>query len=71
MMLKVTHLIWEQKTVGHELVVDWEESLEPAYDDTEDIFLGEMVHERIPIEDAFSHFNYVKIMIPQRHTVPE
>lgn len=63
MMLKVAHLIWEQKAVRHELVIDREESLEPAYDDAENIFLGEMVHERISVEDAFSHFNYVEIMI--------
>lgn len=43
-MFEVADLVREQEAVGHELVVDGEESLEPAYDDAEDIFLGEVVH---------------------------
>ena len=30
-----------------------------------------MVHERIPIENALPHFDDVKVVISQSHTIPE
>ena len=63
MMFKVTNLIWQQETIRHELVVNWEESLKSANNNAENILFGEMIHQRVPIEYALSHFNYVKIMV--------
>ena len=69
-MLKVTDFIWQQKTVWHEFVIDWEESLQSADDDAKYVFLCKVVHQWIPIEDTFTHFNDVQIVVPQCHTVP-
>ena len=30
-----------------------------------------MVHEWIPIENAFAHFDYIKIVISQLHSIPQ
>ena len=30
-----------------------------------------MVHQRIPVENAFSHLDDIQIMVPQGHTIPQ
>ena len=63
-MLEVTHLIRQQETVRHELVIDWEEPLKPAYDHTKDILLGEVIHQWVSIEDTLAHLDNVEIVVP-------
>lgn len=71
MMLEVSDFIRKEEAVRHELVVNWEEPLEAADDDAENVLLGEMVHQGIPVEDALAHFYDVKVVVSERHTVPE
>lgn len=72
MQLEITEFIGQQERVGHEFVIDGEESLQPAYDDTEYVFLGEMVHQRITIEDAdVVVLDHIQIVVSQRQSVPK
>lgn len=71
MVFKVTDLVRQQKTIRHKLVINWKESLQPTYDYTEDVFLCEMVHQRITVENASSHFDDVQVMIPKSHAIPQ
>lgn len=43
-VLKVPNFIGQQETVRHKLVIDWEEPLQPTYNNTEYILLGKVVH---------------------------
>ena len=71
MVLEVAHFIGQKKAVRHELVVDREESLQSTDDNAKYVLLCEVVHQWIPIKDALPHLNYVQIMIPQGHTIPQ
>lgn len=72
MQLKITKFIWQQERVRHEFVIDREEALQPANDDTKYVFLGKMVHERITIKDAdIIILDHIQIVVPQRQSVPE
>lgn len=71
MMLEVSDFVRKEEAVRHELIVNWEEPLEAANDDAENVLLGEMVHQRIPVEDAFTHLYDVKVMVSERHAIPE
>lgn len=70
MVLKVSDFIWKQKAVRHEFVIDGEESLQSADNDTENIFLGKMVHQWVPIKDALPHLDYIEVMVSKSHAVP-
>ena len=71
MMLKVSDFIRKEEAVRHELIVNWKEPLEAANDDAENVLLGEMIHQGIPVEDTFTHFYDVKVMVSECHTIPE
>ena len=71
MMFKITYFIWQQKTIGHKFIINWEEPLQSANDDAKNVLFGEVVHQWIPIKYALPHFNYVQIVVPQSHAVPE
>lgn len=43
-VLKIPNFIGQQETVRHELIIDWEEPLQPTDYDTEYILLGKVVH---------------------------
>ena len=43
-VLKIPNFIGQQETVRHKLVIDWEEPLQPTYNNTEYILLGKVVH---------------------------
>ena len=42
-LLQVLNLVWQEEGVRHETIVDWEEALETTDDDTEDVFLSEVL----------------------------
>ena len=63
MVLKIPYFIWKQETVWHEFIVYREESLQSADNDTENIFLSEVIHQWISVEDAFSHFYDIEVVI--------
>lgn len=71
MMLKVSDLVWKQKWVRHEFEVYGEEPLQSAYDDAENILLRKVVHKRVSVKRAFSHFYDVKVVVSQRHSIPK
>lgn len=71
MMLKISHLIRKQKRIGHEFVINREKPLQPTYNNTKDVLFGKMVHEWVPIERTFSHFDYVEVVISERHSIPQ
>jgi hypothetical protein len=71
MMFEVPNFIRQQEGVRHEFVIYREESLEPTYNDTENILLGKVVHQWITIEYALSKFYDVQIMVSKCHTVPK
>lgn len=70
-VFEVPHLVWQQERVGHELVINWEKPLEPAYDDAEYVFLRKVIHQGVPIELAFAHLDDVQIVVSEGHTVPQ
>jgi hypothetical protein len=43
MNLKILDLIWQQEAIRHEAVVIRKKALEPADDDTKNVFLCEML----------------------------
>ena len=45
--------------------------MKPAYNYTEYVLFSEMVHKGIPIENTFTHFDNVEIMVSQGHSVPK
>ena len=64
MQLKITQFIWQQEGIGHEFVIDWEETLQSADNNAKYVLLSKMVHERISIEDAhIVVFYYVQIVV--------
>lgn len=71
MVLKVSYLVGQQEGVWHELVVKGKEPLQSAYYYTKNIFLSKVVHEWISVENAFAHFDYVKIVVSEGHSVPQ
>ena len=71
MVLKVSYLVRKKEGVRHEFVVDWEEALQTAYNNAENVFLSKVVHERISVESALPHFNDVKIMVSESHAIPQ
>jgi len=71
MVLKITSLIWQQEGVRHVFKVKWEKPLQPAYNDAKYVLLREMVHQRIPIENAFVVPPYdIQVLIPQSQPIP-
>ena len=70
-MLEVADLVGQQEAVRHELVVNWEEALQSADDHTEDVLLGEVVHQRVAVEDALAHLDDVEVVVSEGHAVPE
>lgn len=70
-LLEVSDLVRQQEGVGHELVVNGEESLESTDDDAEDVLLGEVVHQRVPVEDALGHLYDVQVVVSKGHAVPQ
>jgi hypothetical protein len=71
MVLKITSLIRQQEGVRHVLKVKWEKPLQPAYNNTKYVLLREMVHQRIPIENAFIVPPYdIQVLIPQSQPIP-
>lgn len=71
MVLKIPDFVWKQKAVWHEFVINWEKSLEPTNYHAKNILFCKMVHKRIPIENALPHFDDVKVVISQSHSIPE
>jgi hypothetical protein len=71
MVLEVPDFIGEEKRVRHELIIDREESLQSTDNNTEDVFLCKMVHERVSIEGTLAHFDYIKVMVAQGHSIPQ
>lgn len=72
MKFEITELIGQQERVRHKFVIDGEESLQPANDDAEYVFLGKVVHQRISIEDAdVVILDHIQIVVPQRQSIPE
>lgn len=43
-VLKVPNFVRQQETVRHKLIIDWEEPLQPTYNNTEYILLSKVVH---------------------------
>ena len=72
MELEITEFIWQQERVRHKFVIYGEESLQPANDDAEYVFLGEVVHQRITIKDAdVIVFDDIQIVVSQRQSIPK
>ena len=71
MLLKIPNLIRQQKAIGHKFILNRKKPLQPRNNNTKNILLGKMIHERIPIKNAFPHLNNIQIMIPQGHPIPE
>jgi hypothetical protein len=71
MVFEIAHLIWQQEGIRHELVVEGKKALQSRNDNAEYILFGEVVHERVPVENAFRHLDDVQIVVSQRHAVPE
>ena len=57
MLLQVFDFIWQKEGVGHEAIIDREETLQSTYDHTEDILLGEMVHQGVAIDQGSFHLD--------------
>ena len=70
-MFEVSYFIWEQEWIRHKLIVYWEKPLKTTYNHTKYILLRKMVHKRISVKYAFSHFNDVQIMISKSHSIPK
>jgi len=62
-VLEIAHLVGEQEGIRHKLVINGEEALEPGDDDTENVLFCEVIHQRIPIEDALAHLYYVQVVV--------
>lgn len=71
MMLEIPYLVREEETVRHELVVNREEALEATDYYAEDVLFCKVIHEWVPVKYTFPHFNYVEIVVTERHAVPE
>lgn len=63
MVLEISNFIRKQETVWHEFIVYRKESLQSADYHTENIFLGKVIHQWISVEDAFSHFYDIEVVI--------
>lgn len=71
MVFEVSDLVRQQETVWHELVVNWEKPLQTANNHAEYVFLCEVVHQRVPVEDAPPHFYDIQVVVAQSHAVPQ
>ena len=70
-LLQVFDLVRQQKGVWHETVVDWKETLQTADDDTEDVLLSEVVHERVAIDQGSFHLDKFDVVVAQGQPVVE
>ena len=68
---EIPHFVWQQERIWHELIVVGEEPLQPGDDDTENVFLGKMVHERVSVEQASLIFlKRLQIVVSDSHAEP-
>ena len=70
-MLEVPNLVGKQEAIRHKLVIDGKESLQATDYDAEDVLLGEVVHQRVTVENTLAHLDDVQIVVAQRHAVPK
>ena len=54
-LLQIFDFVGQQERVGHEAIVDRKKALQATYYDAEDVLFGEMVHERVPIDECAFH----------------
>lgn len=69
--LEVLNFIREQEGVWHETIVIGEKALETTDDHAEDVFLCEVVHQRISVYESFSDLDNIDVVVSQGETVPE
>ena len=68
-LLQVFDLVREQERVGHESVVDGEEALQTTDNDTEDVLLSEVIHQRVAVDERTLHFDQLDIAVSEGNSV--
>ena len=62
-LLQILDFIRQEEGVWHEAVVYWEKPLQSTNDDTENVFLCEMVHQRVTVNQSSLHLDQFDVAV--------